>query len=70
LKPGVTELIIHPSVDNEELGVFHLEPEKRVMEYNIFRDEEIKRHLKNEGIKLIRWSELRKLQRDRAGNGQ
>jgi predicted glycoside hydrolase/deacetylase ChbG (UPF0249 family) len=70
LKPGVTELIIHPSVDNEELNVFHLEPEKRVMEYNIFRDEEIKQHLKNEGIKLIRWSELRRLQRDRAGNGQ
>lgn len=68
LKSGVTELIIHPSTESEELPIFHLEPEKRVMEYRIFRDEEIKRHLKSEGIRLIRWSELRRLQRERAGH--
>ncbi|MHA6484057.1 polysaccharide deacetylase family protein [Paenibacillus sp. strain BS8-2] len=70
LKPGVTELIIHPSIENEELTIFHLEPEKRVMEFNIFQDEEMKAHLKNEGIQLIRWSELQKLQRERNGKGQ
>jgi predicted glycoside hydrolase/deacetylase ChbG (UPF0249 family) len=70
LQPGVTELIIHPSVANEELNVFHLEPAKRVMEYDIFRDEEIKRHMKDEGVIMIRWSDLRKLQQERAGQVQ
>lgn len=70
LKPGVTELIIHPSKASEELKVFHQEPEKRLMEYSIFRDEDIKRHLQDEGIRLIRWSDLKKVQRERAGQDQ
>ncbi|MBH5317733.1 polysaccharide deacetylase family protein [Paenibacillus sp. GSMTC-2017] len=65
LKPGVTELIIHPSLLTEELKSFHLEPEKRNMEYNIFRDPEIIQTLQGAGIKLIRWSELQKLQKER-----
>ncbi|MDQ6418053.1 polysaccharide deacetylase family protein [Paenibacillus sp. LHD-117] len=70
LQPGVTELIIHPSLASDELNVFHLEPEKRDMEHRLFQDEEIKKCLEDEGIRLIRWSELRKLQRERAGKSQ
>lgn len=65
LKPGVTELIIHPSLVTDELKAFHQEPMKRGLEFEVFRDEEIQRVMKEEGIKLIRWRELQKLQRDR-----
>lgn len=65
LKPGVTELIIHPSHVTEELLAFHGQPAKRGMEFEIFRDEEIRAELDAQGIKLIRWRELQRLQRDR-----
>ncbi|MBD2869772.1 polysaccharide deacetylase family protein [Paenibacillus arenilitoris] len=67
LRPGVTELIIHPSLVTEELRAFHGQPLKRGMEFDLFRDDEIKQTVKQEGIRLIRWSELQKLQRGRAG---
>lgn len=67
LKPGVTELIIHPSFVTDELHAFHGQPEKRGMELEMFRDAAIQQTLKDEGIRLIRWRELQKLQRDRSG---
>jgi len=67
LKPGVTELIIHPSFVTEELRAFHGQPEKRGMELEMFRDADIQQTLQDEGIRLIRWRELQKLQRDRSG---
>ncbi|GKU79234.1 carbohydrate deacetylase [Paenibacillus sp. L3-i20] len=65
LKPGVTELIIHPSLLTEEFQAFHREPAKRNMEHDIFRDPEIMNVLKDAGIKLIHWRELQKLQQER-----
>jgi chitin disaccharide deacetylase len=67
LRPGVTELIIHPSLVTDELRAFHEQPEKIGMELELFRDEEVKKTLEEEEIRLIRWSELQKLQRDRSG---
>ncbi|MEK3881292.1 polysaccharide deacetylase family protein [Paenibacillus sp. PL2-23] len=65
LKPGVTELIIHPSLVTDELKGFHFQPEKRGMEFDIFRDRDVRNELEREGIKLIRWRELQALQRSR-----
>ncbi|WP_424768913.1 polysaccharide deacetylase family protein [Paenibacillus sp. sgz302251] len=67
LRPGVTELIIHPSLVTDELRAFHRQPEKRGMELELFRDAEVKKTLAEEGIRIIRWRELQKLQRDRNG---
>jgi len=67
LQPGVTELIIHPSLVTDELKSFHFQPLKRGMELELFRDPEIKQTMKNEGIRMIRWRELQKLQRERTG---
>ncbi|WP_139999109.1 polysaccharide deacetylase family protein [Paenibacillus paridis] len=67
LHPGVTELIIHPSFVTEELNAFHAQPLKRGMELELFRDTEMKQTLKDEGIRMIRWRELQKLQRERTG---
>lgn len=67
LQPGVTELIIHPSLVTDELNAFHAQPVKRGMELELFRDAEIIQTLQDEGIRMIRWRELQKLQRDRTG---
>lgn len=67
LHSGVTELIIHPSLVTEELKAFHGQPAKRGMELELFRDADICNTLRDEGIRIIRWRELQKLQRDRSG---
>ncbi|MGO4544768.1 polysaccharide deacetylase family protein [Paenibacillus sp. 2TAB23] len=67
LHAGVTELIIHPSLVTEELNAFHGQPTKRGMELELFRDPAIKQTLQVEGIRMIRWRELQKLQRERTG---
>jgi predicted glycoside hydrolase/deacetylase ChbG (UPF0249 family) len=65
LRPGVTELIIHPSLVTDELRSFHEQPDMRGMEFELFRDEEIRKTLQEEGIQIIRWRELQQLQRSR-----
>ncbi|MGG1636483.1 polysaccharide deacetylase family protein [Paenibacillus sp. FSL K6-3182] len=67
LEPGVSEIIIHPSLVTDELNAFHMQPLKRGMEFELFRDAEIKNTLQKENIRMIRWSELQKLQRARTG---
>lgn len=67
LHPGVTELIIHPSLVTDELQSFHGQPLKRGMELELFRDPDIQKTLQDEGIRMIRWRELQKVQRDRTG---
>jgi predicted glycoside hydrolase/deacetylase ChbG (UPF0249 family) len=70
LKPGVTELIIHPSLAAEELDAFHAQPEKRVMEHHLFLDEDMTAYMKERGITLIRWRELQQLQRGQKAKDQ
>lgn len=60
LKEGVSEIIIHPSIENEEIKAINSTWEKRVWEYLIFRDEEVKRVINEEKIKVISWKDLRK----------
>ncbi|MNZ77885.1 hypothetical protein D3C78_964410 [compost metagenome] len=67
LRSGVSELIIHPSFVTDELQAFHRQPAKRGMELELFRDKEIRSMIKDEGIRIIRWSELQRLQRAKGG---
>lgn len=71
LSPGVvTELYIHVALDDPELRamtgdqLFRTGWRDRVDEHRIFtEDAELKRILDAEGVKLIRWKDLRDLQR-------
>ncbi|MFD1954730.1 polysaccharide deacetylase family protein [Paenibacillus thailandensis] len=65
LRPGVTELYVHPSRVTDELKAFHGSPEKRGWEAQVFRDAEVRETLEAEGIKLIGWRELQRLQHSR-----
>lgn len=66
LKPGVTEIIVHPSFVTDELTAFHGEPLRRGMELDIFRDAEVQEALRQESIIRIGWRELRQHQRKRS----
>ncbi len=66
LKPGITEIIIHPSRIDEELKAIHSHWAKRGMEFEVFRDAAIRRAIAAEGIRQIRWSELQRLMRKEA----
>lgn len=59
LKPGISELYIHPGLDTEELKAINPHWEKRYMEFRLYKDEDVWKVLQEEGIKLIRWKDLR-----------
>ncbi|MCS7202377.1 MAG: polysaccharide deacetylase family protein [Dictyoglomus sp.] len=59
LRPGISEIIIHPSVESDEIKSINPTWEKRVWEYLVFRDEEVRRVIKEEGIKIISWKDLK-----------
>ncbi len=64
LPPGLTYLIIHPSVDTPELRAIIPErwPE-RVAEYRTFTDERLRDTLRDAGIHVIGWRVLRDMLR-------
>lgn len=63
MQPGVTELILHPFHLTEELKSITSSWRKKYMEFELFRDEEIKRTLEEEEIQMIDWRMLRDCQR-------
>lgn len=63
LQPGVTEFVIHPGFDNDELRAATRERPTwgaawRQRDYDFFTSEEFRRTLERENIKLITWREL------------
>jgi len=65
LKPGVTELIFHPSRATDELKAITGTWAIRQMEYDVFRDPDLQELLRTENIRRIRWRDLREVQRSR-----
>ncbi|GFZ33437.1 carbohydrate deacetylase [Clostridium zeae] len=63
IQPGITQITIHPSFVSKELKEITPHWQKRQMEYNLFLDDDIKRILLSEDIKLISWKEIRDYQR-------
>lgn len=63
LKPGITQLTLHPSKITEQLIAITKCYTERELEYLLLNDIEIKQLLKSERLKLISWKEIRDLQR-------
>ncbi|MDP4098392.1 polysaccharide deacetylase family protein [Paenibacillus sp. P96] len=63
LKPGLTEIVFHPSRDTKELKAITDTWQLRSFEYEVFRDKEVIRLLQKEGIRVVTWREIRDQQR-------
>jgi predicted glycoside hydrolase/deacetylase ChbG (UPF0249 family) len=61
LKPGITHFIIHPSLDTPELRAITPDWQSRVADYQTFKDDELREHLKNTGVHLIGYNTLKSL---------
>jgi len=63
LEVGVTELVMHPSIANEELQAITSTYPLRQAEYDVWSDPEVKQLLIDKNIQLIGWKDLMELQR-------
>jgi predicted glycoside hydrolase/deacetylase ChbG (UPF0249 family) len=66
LKPGVTEFVIHPGFDDEELRAATRERATwgaawRQRDYDFFSSDEFREILKKQNVKMITWRELARL---------
>jgi predicted glycoside hydrolase/deacetylase ChbG (UPF0249 family) len=64
LRPGVTELYLHPATDHAELRALAPDWERRVDDHQLLTaDHELVERLEANGVQLISWRDLRELQR-------
>ena len=60
LKPGITEIIFHPSVETENLKSITGSWQQRVWEAEMFADPDLIQFFDNEGIIFTNWKEIMK----------
>ncbi|MWC29708.1 polysaccharide deacetylase family protein [Paenibacillus sp. MMS18-CY102] len=63
IKPGITQLTIHPSRITSQLIAMTGCYKERELEHRLLNDRTIKKLINREGIKLISWKDIRDLQR-------
>jgi len=61
LQPGITHFIIHPSKDSPELRAITPDWKCRVADYRDFMNEELRKHIKQIGLHVIGYRDLKKL---------
>jgi predicted glycoside hydrolase/deacetylase ChbG (UPF0249 family) len=66
VRPGVTEIFLHPATDHAELRALAPDWERRVDDHRLLTAEpQLRQQLADAGVQLIGWRELRELQRSR-----
>jgi predicted glycoside hydrolase/deacetylase ChbG (UPF0249 family) len=65
LKPGLTEIIFHPSVETENLKTITGSWQQRVWEATLFSDPVVKEFFENNGIIITTWREVMERHMDR-----
>lgn len=58
LEPGITQLIIHSSVDGPELEAITTSHKRRHHDYELFSREDIRQWIVDQGIELTSWKQL------------
>ncbi len=59
LRPGITEIIFHPSLETDNLKTITNSWQQRVWESTLFFDGEVKQFFEEEGIIFTNWKEMR-----------
>lgn len=60
LKPGLTEIIFHPSIQTDNLKTITNSWQQRVWEAQMFNDPALQKFFKDEGIVFTNWTEMMK----------
>ena len=60
LKPGITEIIFHPSIQTDYLKTITNSWQQRVWEAKMFSDPDLKKFFEDEGIVFTNWKEIMK----------
>ncbi len=55
---GISEIYLHPCIDCEELRSMHSNWQKRVWEYMVLKDVDVRNAIQEEGIILIGWKDV------------
>ena len=63
LKPGITQIIIHCGLYDDELRSITASARRRNLDREIFSSSEVKKLIESEGIQLITWREIGERQR-------
>ena len=58
LRPGITEILFHPSVKSQALKQITGSWQQRVWEARLFSDPKVKRFFKAEGVRFTTWREM------------
>lgn len=58
MKPGINEIIFHPSVGSDNLKTITNSWQQRIWEYEMFADPVVKDFLTNEGIIFTNWKDI------------
>ncbi len=66
LKPGITEIIFHPSVESDNLKSITNSWQQRVWEAQMFSDPEVIQFFKDEGVLFTNWKEMMERFRERS----
>jgi hypothetical protein len=61
LPPGVSHFVIHPAVDTPELRAITPDWPSRVADYQAFTSSELRDHVRDSGVQVIGYRELRDL---------
>jgi predicted glycoside hydrolase/deacetylase ChbG (UPF0249 family) len=59
LPVGITHFILHPSIDTPELRAICPDWQARVANYNAFMDDDLKKFIETENVKLIGYRQIR-----------
>jgi predicted glycoside hydrolase/deacetylase ChbG (UPF0249 family) len=58
LKPGVTQIIVHPALDGDELGAITGSHARRQRDFQVFTDPDIAQLIRDQNVRLITWREI------------
>lgn len=61
LQPGLTHFIIHPSIDTPEARAISPDLPSRIGDYETFMDERVRQHIKDAGVHVIGYHDLKTL---------